>query len=60
MYAFVVSRTHKHQALVQLRNGVPTHKIAVVVGMSQSFVTHLRKDIAGEIERQRGGVQSFL
>ena len=28
--------------------------------MSQSFVVHPRKDVGGEIERQRGGIQSLL
>ena len=39
----------KHQTLVQLRNNVSTHKVATLVGMRQSFVAHLRKDVRGEI-----------
>ena len=48
-----MSQGQKHQASMQLRNGVSTCNVAVLVGMSQSFVAHLRKDVEGEIERQR-------
>ena len=45
----------KHQALVQLRSGVSTRKVADSLGMSQSSVAHLRREISGEIEKQIGG-----
>lgn len=50
----------KHQALVQLRSGVSTRKVADSLGMSQSLVAHLRKEISGEIEKQRGGRPKVL
>ena len=49
----LLSREQKHQNLVQLRSGVSTHKIVTSVGMSQSFVANVRKDVGGKIERQR-------
>ena len=39
----------------QLRNGVSTRKVATSMGMSQSSVAHLRKDVGEVTERQRGG-----
>ena len=51
------------QALMQLRSGLFILKVAALVGMSQSYVAHMRKDIGGELERRRGGclgVVSFL
>ena len=53
-------REQKHQALVQLRNNVSTCKVAALVGMSQSSIAHLKKDVGGEIERQRGGRPKLL
>nr|XP_024358235.1 uncharacterized protein LOC112273549 [Physcomitrium patens] len=50
----------KHQALVQLRSGVSTRKVADSLRMSQSSVAHLRKEISGEIEKQRGGRPKVL
>lgn len=50
----------KHQALVQLRSGVSTRKVADSLGMSQSSVVHLRREISGEIEKQRGGRPKVL
>jgi transposase len=50
----------KHQALVQLRSGVSTRKVADSLGMSQSSVAHLRREISGEIEKQRGGRPKVL
>ena len=50
----LLSQEHKHQTLVQLRSGVPTRKVAALVGMSQSSVVNMRKDVGGEMERQRG------
>ena len=41
----------KHQALVQLRSGVSTRKVADSLGMNQSSVAHLRMEISGEIEK---------
>ena len=55
-----LSQEQKHQALVQLRSNISTCKIATLVGMSQSFVVHVRKDVGGEIEKQRGGRPKFL
>ena len=55
-----LSQEQKHQALVQLRSGVSTRKVAALVGMSQSFVAHLRKDVREEIEKQRGGRPKLL
>ena len=49
----LLSQEQKHQALVQLRSGASTRKVATLVGMSQSLVVHLRKDVGGEIEKQR-------
>ena len=49
-----LSQEQKDQTLVQLRSGVSTRKVVALVGMSQSFVVHLRKDVGGEIDRQRG------
>ena len=49
-----LSQEQKHQAFVQLKKSVSTRKIASLVGMSQSFVAHMRKDVGGEIESQRG------
>jgi hypothetical protein len=43
-----------------LRSGVSTCKVATLVGMSQFSVAHLRKDVRGEIERQRGGCPKLL
>ena len=45
----------KLQALEQLRNGNSTQKVADAIGMSQSWVVRLRKEIPGELERQKGG-----
>ena len=45
------SASQKLQALEQLRNGKSTRK----VGMSQSWVVRLTKEIARELERQKGG-----
>ena len=30
-------------------------ELPLLVGMSQYYVAHLREDVGGEIERQRGG-----
>lgn len=49
------SETHKQHALVQLQSGRSIQKVAASVGMSQSWVAHLRKEIVGEVEKQRGG-----
>ena len=54
IYMYPLSQEHNHQALVQLRNGVSTRKVAILVGRSQSYAMHLRKGIGGKIERQRG------
>ena len=45
--------------MVQLRSSVSTHKVVALVGMSQS-IAHLRKDVGGENERQRGGHPKLL
>ena len=55
-----MSQEHKHRALVQLRSDVSTHKVVTIVGMSQSSIVHMRKDIRGEIERQRRGRPKLL
>ena len=55
-----LSQEQKHQALVQLRSSVSTRKVAALVGMNQSSVARPRKDIGGEIERQRGGRPKLL
>ena len=47
--------SQKLQALEQLWNGNSTQKVADAIGISQSWVLRLRKEIAGEIERQKGG-----
>ena len=44
----------KHRALVQLRSSESTRKLVALVSMSQSYATHLRKDVGGKIEKQRG------
>ena len=54
------SELQKLQAPEQLRNGVSTRKVADAVGMSQSWVVHLRREIAGELEKQRGGRPRLL
>ena len=51
----LLSQEHKHQALVQLWSGVSTHKVAALLGMSQSLLAHLKKDVMDEMERQKGG-----
>jgi len=56
----LLSQEQKHQALVQLRNYVFTRKAAALVGMSQSSVAHLRKDVGKVIERQKGGRPKLL
>ena len=48
------SVSQKLQALEQLQNGNSTRKVADAIGMSQSWVVRLRKEIAGELERQKG------
>ena len=55
-----LSQGQKHQALVQLRSGVSPRKVVALVGMSQSTLAHLRKDIRGKIEGQRGGRPKLL
>ena len=50
----------KHQALVQLRSGVSIRKVGDLLGMSQSSVAHLRREISGEIEKQRRGRPKVL
>ena len=55
-----LSQEQKHQVLVQLRSGVSTRKVAALVGMNQSSIAHLRKDVGGKIERQRGGRPMLL
>ena len=45
---------------MQLRSGNSTRKIADSLGMSQSSVAHLRREISGDIEKQRGGCLKFL
>ena len=41
----------KHQALVFLRSGNSTHKVVTLGGMSQSFATHMRKDVGGRASK---------
>ena len=55
-----LSQEQKHQALVQLRRSVSTCNVAASAGMSHSFVAHMRKDVGGKIERQRGGRPKLL
>ena len=50
----------KHQALVQLRSGVSTRKVAYSLGMSRSSIAHMRREINGETEKQRGGRSKVL
>ena len=45
---------------MQLKSSVFTRTVVALVGMSQSFVARLRKDVGGEIERQRGGHLELL
>lgn len=45
---------HKHQALVQHKNGVFTCKIAALVDTNQSSIAHLRRDVGGDVDSQRG------
>ena len=50
----LLSQEQKHNDLMQLRNNVFTCKVAAAfVGMSQSSIVHLRKDVGGKIERQK-------
>jgi hypothetical protein len=56
----LLSQDHKHQAWVQLRSNTSTRKFVVLMGMSQSFVAHMRKDVGGKIEGQRGGCRKLL
>ena len=42
-----LSQEQKHQALMQLRSGVSTSKVGTLVGMSQPYVAHLKKDVQG-------------
>ena len=56
----LLSQEQKHQALVHLRSGVSSCKISALVGMSQFLVMHMRKDVGGKIERQRGGHPKLL
>ena len=44
----------KLQVLEQLWNGNSTRKFPDAIGMSQSWVVRLRKEIVGELERQKG------
>jgi len=55
-----LSQEQKHQALVQLRSDVSTRKVLTLVGMSQSHVAHMRKNVGGGIGRQRGGHPNLL
>ena len=55
-----LSQEHKHQALVQLRSGVSTRKVVALVGMSQSFVADMRKDVGARLRDKEEGIQSFL
>ena len=50
----------KHQTLVRLRSGDSTRKVADSLGMSHSSIAHLRREISGEIEKQRGGRPKVL
>ena len=43
----------KLEFLMQPRSNVYTHKCAALVSMSQSSIATLKKDVGGEIERQR-------
>jgi hypothetical protein len=45
---------------VQFRSSVSTRKVAALVGISQSFATHLRKDVGSKIEKQRVGHPNLL
>ena len=56
----LLSQEQRHHALVQLRSSVSTRKVAALVGMSQSFVAHLRKVVWGDLRDREEGVQSFL
>ena len=47
--------SQKLQALEQLWNGNSTQKVADAIGMNQSWVVRLRKEIAGDLERQKRG-----
>ena len=40
--------------------GVSTRKFADSLGMSQSSVAHMRREISGEIEKQRGERSKIL
>ena len=55
-----LSQELKHQTLVQLIVGVSPCKVATLVGISQSFVADLRKDVGVNIEKQRGGHPKLL
>ncbi|XP_073386183.1 uncharacterized protein [Physcomitrium patens] len=44
----------------RLRSGVSTRKVADSLGMSQSSVAHLRREISGKMEKQRGGRPKVL
>jgi hypothetical protein len=45
---------------VQLRGGVSTPKVASLVGISQSFVAHVRKEVGVRLRDKEEGVQNFL
>jgi len=45
---------------VQLRSGVSLRKVVDSLGMSQSSVAHLRREISSEIEKQRRGRPKVL
>lgn len=47
--------SEKHRAQMQLRRGLSTRAVAKLLGMSQSSVAHLRKEISSELEKQKGG-----
>lgn len=49
-----------NQEMVQVRSGVSTRKVADSLGMSQPSVAHLRREISGEIKKQRGGRPKVL
>jgi len=61
----LLSQNQKNKALLQLRSGLSTSKIAALVGISLSYVVHLRKVMWGgrvgeRFERQRGRHPKFF
>jgi len=60
LYMLLSSESQKKHVLAQLQSGNYTWKVVALVGMTQSWVAHMRKEIVGEVEKQRGGCPRHL